>query len=79
MGRFLKRKYLPLVVLTGVAAWLRFQGLAFGLPSDFHTDEHYLPFRAFEAGSNTLNPGWFGYPSLTTYLLLVLVVYHNLG
>lgn len=63
------------VVLLG-GAFLRLNGLGFGLPFVYHPDEHYIPFYAFESGHNRFNPGWFGYPSLFMYVVLsVYIVY----
>ncbi len=59
---------LSLFVITGIAFWLRFDGLTFGLPNNFHPDE--IPkLNAIERmrAAGDLNPRYFLHPSLLLY------------
>lgn len=59
---------LALLAITAVAFWLRFDGITFGLPNNFHPDE--IPkLNAIERmrAAGDLNPRYFLHPSLLLY------------
>ncbi|MBN2370406.1 MAG: glycosyltransferase family 39 protein [Vicinamibacteria bacterium] len=59
----------PLLAILGIAAVLRFWGLAFGYPGKYRPDEEYLVSRALTFHSGDLNPHFFIYPTLYMYVL----------
>jgi hypothetical protein len=64
------RPWLGLILV--LAFVLRFWGIGFGLPNEAaRPDERHLIGYTLTMGGNHLNPGFFNYPSLYLYLLLV--------
>lgn len=64
-----------LCLILLVAAWLRIDGVSFGLPALNDPDEPLFMATAVEMLSGpTLNPGWFGHPGTITFYSLMLVV-----
>lgn len=58
-----------LLGLTALACVLRFWGLNFGLPfAESRPDEMLIISKAFRYGTGDLNPHWFRYPSLFSYV-----------
>lgn len=58
-----------------VAAWLRIDGVGFGLPALNDADEPLFVSTAIEMlAGPTLNPGWFGHPGTITFYSLMLVI-----
>jgi hypothetical protein len=57
------------VILLALAAALRFSPIASGLPYIDYVDEGYALHQAIDVlNKRTLDPGWYGYPSLPAYL-----------
>jgi hypothetical protein len=71
----------PLACIVAVAAVLRFDGLAFGLPNpNVRPDENVIVHKALRFGTGDLNPHYFKYPSLFFYAVFVeYVVYYGWG
>lgn len=66
---------LALLAVIAAAAWLRLDGVAFGLPALNDPDEPLFMMTAFDMLRNgTLNPGWFGHPGTITLYCLALVM-----
>lgn len=58
-----------------LAAWLRIDGVGFGLPALNDADEPLFVSTAIEMlAGPTLNPGWFGHPGTITFYSLMLVI-----
>jgi len=69
------RGRLALIAVLLVAAWLRLDGVGFGLPALNDPDEPLFMMTAFDMLRNhTLNPGWFGHPGTTTLYCLALAI-----
>jgi hypothetical protein len=62
-------EFLLMLVILVAAAWLRFRGLAWGLPYPYHPDEGSILFHALGFGTGDLNPHWFRWPSLLMYVM----------
>lgn len=63
-------RWLSIVVVLLVSVVLRVWGIDFGLPYTYHPDEPAIVNRAVEMfRSGDLNPHWFHYPTLYTYLV----------
>jgi hypothetical protein len=58
-----------LVAILTLAAWLRVQGLAFGLPAVYNPDEVAIMSRALAFAKGDLNPHNFLYPTFYFYVL----------
>lgn len=66
---------LVLLAILVVAAWLRIDGIAFGMPSLNDPDEPLFMMTALDMlRSGNPNPGWFGHPATLTFYALALVV-----
>ncbi len=67
-------RWLLLLLLLAAAAWLRAQGLDFGLPALNDPDEPIFALLALRLlREGTLNPAWFGHPGTTTIYALAMV------
>lgn len=67
-------RYAVLALILTLGLWLRFDGLAFGLPSLLDPDEPIFMLTGFRLLANhTLNPGWFGHPGTTTIYALAVI------
>jgi Dolichyl-phosphate-mannose-protein mannosyltransferase len=62
-----------LVAILGLAAWLRVQGLSFGLPAVYNPDELAIMSRALAFAKGDLNPHNFLYPTFYFYVLFAWV------
>lgn len=70
--RLLKRPAAVIVGLTLIALWLRLWGITFGLPYEYHIDEHFYYPYAWQMGTGDLNlPDQAHGPSLYLGLLLI--------
>jgi 4-amino-4-deoxy-L-arabinose transferase-like glycosyltransferase len=66
---------LALLAILVVAAWLRIDGIAFGMPALNDPDEPLFMMTALDMlRSGNPNPGWFGHPATLTFYALALVV-----
>jgi len=63
---------LPLLCIAALALFLRFWGIAFGLPGIDHGDESEVVNHAVRFGSGDFNPHRFQYGSLFQYFLFAL-------
>ena len=63
---------MALVAILALAAWLRVQGLAFGLPAVYNPDEIAIMSRALAFAKGDLNPHNFLYPTFYFYVLFAL-------
>jgi 4-amino-4-deoxy-L-arabinose transferase-like glycosyltransferase len=63
-----------LAAVVALAAWLRLDGVDFGLPALNDPDEPLFIMTAFDMLRNgTADPGWFGHPGTTTLYCLALI------
>jgi hypothetical protein len=67
MVRF-ARRYVPLLILTVIAGWLRFSAIGFGLPDQFRPDEEMTVPTALDF-KDDWNPHQAIYPAAQTYLI----------
>jgi len=76
-----RRGHLPLASILGVAVALRLWGIDFGLPHTLaRPDEDAVASIALRFFRRELNPGFFDWPSLFTYLVAVgYAAYFNIG
>ena len=59
-----------LLAIVALATGLRLWGIGFGLPYTYHPDEPLIVERALRFfATGDLNPRWFNYPTLYTYLI----------
>jgi len=58
-----------LCAILALAAYLRFRGIAYGLPDSLYDDEAHFVRRALAMGTGDLNPHWFHKPGLFFYVL----------
>ena len=66
---------LALLAVLVVAAWLRIDGIAFGMPALNVPDEPLFMMTALDMlRSANPNPGWFGHPATLTFYALALVM-----
>ena len=74
-----RAEILALLLITGVAALLRFDGVTYGLGNlNVRSDEEFLIREALGFFSGDLHPGLFYYPTLIPYLLAGLYAVMNL-
>jgi hypothetical protein len=68
---FVKKHYLLIsIIILGAA--LRFWGINFGLPYQFHQDEPMAINHAFGYGSGDFNPHYFQLPPFLSYVLFFI-------
>jgi len=65
----MKKRNLALAGILGLAFLLRVVGIQFGLPHLYHADEPIVVNHALAYGMGDLNPHYFKFPPLVTYLL----------
>ncbi len=69
-----------LVVIIGVALWIRLWGIGWGLPHAYHPDEGSILIHSLGFGTGDLNPHWFRWPSLMMYFVFgVYSVFYLVG
>lgn len=69
------RDRLALTAVLALAAWLRLDGVDFGLPALNDPDEPLFMMTALDMLRNgTANPGWFGHPGTTTLYCLTAII-----
>lgn len=67
--------YGPIAVILCLAAWLRVDGVGFGLPALNDPDEPLFMMKAYDMlARGSLNPQWFGHPGTITLYSLALVM-----
>ncbi|MFQ5641614.1 MAG: ArnT family glycosyltransferase [bacterium] len=67
----------PLVLLLAAAFIVRFTGIWYGLPDLFNSDEPFNVANALSFGAKrSLEPTYFVYPTLYSYLLLVVYTFY---
>jgi len=79
MSRYKNKYILTAIILLG--AFLRFSGIFEGLPAVYNSTEQFLAKYTLKMAANrTLDPGFYIYPSLYQYFLLVLYgIYYVAG
>lgn len=66
---------LALLAILIAAAWLRVDGIAFGMPALNDPDEPLFMMTALDMlRSGNPNPGWFGHPATLTFYAIALVM-----
>lgn len=67
--------YGPIIAILCLAAWLRVDGVGFGLPALNDPDEPLFMMKAYDMlARGSLNPQWFGHPGTITLYSLALVM-----
>jgi 4-amino-4-deoxy-L-arabinose transferase-like glycosyltransferase len=69
-----------LIVIIGVALWIRIWGIGWGLPHAYHPDEGSILIHSLGFGTGDMNPHWFRWPSLMMYFVFGLyAVFYLIG
>jgi len=67
-------RYLLCALVVAIAAVLRFAGISYGLPFQFHPDESSYVYQAINFGKGDLNPHNFYHPTCFQYTLSLWLV-----
>lgn len=74
LSRFLAR-HAPIAAILALAAWLRIDGVGFGLPALNDPDEPLFMMKAYDMlARGSPDPQWFGHPGTITLYSLALVM-----